>query len=131
MKLGFLVGRVIVGAYCIYGGLHHFTSLGALSGYTQSKGVPLPTLAVAAAGVLLLAGGVSIILGWYPRLGIAALVLFLIVVTPVMHNFWSAAIDQRAAQQGNFLKNMALLGSALMFLVIPEPWPWGLGPRKK
>jgi len=131
MKLGFLAGRVIVGAYYIYGGLHHFTSLNGMSGYTRTKGVPLPTLAVAVAGVLLLVGGVTVILGWYPRLGVAALVLFFIGVTPVMHNFWAVAIDQRAAQQGNFLKNMALLGSALMFLIIPEPWPWGLGPRKK
>jgi uncharacterized membrane protein YphA (DoxX/SURF4 family) len=130
MKLGFLVGRVIAGAFYIYSGIRHFTNLSGMSGYTRSKGVPLPMLAVAGAGVLLIAGGVSLILGWYPRLGVAALALFLLGVTPVMHNFWAIAADQRAAQQGNFLKNMALLGSALMFLAIPEPWPWGLGPKK-
>jgi uncharacterized membrane protein YphA (DoxX/SURF4 family) len=131
MKLGYLLGRVIVGAYYIYAGLHHFTNLSALSGYARMKGVPLPTLAVAASGTLLIAGGVSVILGLYPRLGIAAVALFFIAVTPVMHNFWAAAVDQRAAQMGNFLKNTALLGSALIFLAIPEPWPWGLGPKKK
>jgi hypothetical protein len=28
------------------------------------------------------------------------------------------------AQQVNFLKNLALLGSTLMFLAIPRPWPY-------
>ena len=131
MKIGFLLGRVIVGAYYIYSGLHHFLELVALTGYAKMKGVPYPGLAVAASGALLLIGGITLILGWYPRLGIAALVLFFIGVTPVMHNFWAVASDQRAALQGHFLKNMALLGSALMFLVVREPWPLGMGPHKK
>jgi hypothetical protein len=27
----------------------------------------------------------------------------------------------------NFTKNVALLGSSLMFLAIPQPWPFSLG----
>ena len=27
----------------------------------------------------------------------------------------------------HFLKNLGLLGSALMFLTIPQPWPFSLG----
>lgn len=131
MKIGFLVGRVIAGAYYIYSGLHHFLDIESLTGYSRMKGVPYPGLAVAATGALLLIGGVSLILGWYPRLGIAAIVLFFAGVTPVMHNFWAAASDQRAVQQGNFLKNMALMGSALMLLIVREPWPLGMGPHKK
>jgi putative oxidoreductase len=131
MKIGFLLGRVIVGVFYIYGGLHHFLDIAALTGYAKMKGVPFPGPAVAASGALLLIGGITLILGWYPRLGIAALVLFFIAVTPVMHNFWAAASDQRAAEQVHFLKNAALLGSALMLLIIREPWPLRLGPHRK
>lgn len=30
---------------------------------------------------------------------------------------------QKMNEQINFMKNMALLGSTLMFLAIPRPWP--------
>ena len=68
---------------------------------------------------------------WYrlvPILGVAALVLFLVPVTFVMHAFWTEhSPAARMADMINFTKNMALLGSSLMFLAIPEPWPYSLG----
>jgi uncharacterized membrane protein YphA (DoxX/SURF4 family) len=57
-----------------------------------------------------------------------ALLVFLLPVTFIMHNFWS--IDDEMARMGemiNFMKNWALTGSLLMFLAIPTPWPFSLG----
>jgi hypothetical protein len=34
---------------------------------------------------------------------------------------------QRMGEMVNFNKNLALAGSALMFLAIPQPWPLSLG----
>ena len=34
---------------------------------------------------------------------------------------------QRMNQMVHFQKNLALLGAALMMLMIPRPWPLGLG----
>jgi len=44
-----------------------------------------------------------------------------------MHRFWG--VDQQTAmmQMPNFLKNIALAASAMMFLAIPQPWPLSLG----
>ena len=41
--------------------------------------------------------------------------LFLVVVTPIMHNFW-AVTDPTVAglQQANFMKNISMLGAALL-----------------
>jgi putative oxidoreductase len=84
----------------------------------------MPRLAVAASGVALVAGGASILLGVKPRLGATALIAFLAVVSPAMHNFWRAEDpQQRMNDMINFTKNMALLGSALALLSIEEPWP--------
>jgi putative oxidoreductase len=41
-------------------------------------------------------------------------VLFLIIITPIFHNFWAAAADQVANQRIHFLKNLAILGGMLM-----------------
>jgi putative oxidoreductase len=131
MKIGFLIGRVIVGAYFLYSASHHFLDNAALAAYAASKGVPLARLAVAGTGLLLVIGGISFLLGWQPRVGIAAVVLFFLGVTPMMHNFWAVEAAQKSMQLVNFTKNAALLGSALMFLAIPVPWPVSLGRARK
>jgi hypothetical protein len=57
---------------------------------------------------LLVIGGLSLGLGYNPIIGIAAVGLFLIEMI-------------------NFTKNLALLGSTVMFLAIPQPWPYSIG----
>lgn len=128
MEVLFLIGRIIVGVYYIFNAFNHFGNLNMMSGYAQSKGVPAPKVAVIVTGLLLLIGGVTILLGFYPTIGVAALVIFFVGVTPVMHNFWAIEDQQmRMVEMVNFMKNLALLGSALMFLAIPQPWPFSLG----
>jgi uncharacterized membrane protein YphA (DoxX/SURF4 family) len=129
MLLAYFVGRILVGLYFLYGGFNHFRSLEMMSGYSRSKGIPAPKLAVAASGLLLLVGGFSILLGYKPVVGVTAIVLFLVPVTLTMHRFWEVEDPmQRMGETVNFSKNVALLGSTLMFLAIPEPWPYSLWP---
>lgn len=124
MKAPFLLGRLIFGGFFLYNGIHHFVAHQSISQHAGSKNVPLPRVAVAASGVVLLAGGASILLGIKPKLGAAALIGFLATVSPAMHDFWSAEdARQRMNDTINFTKNMALIGSALALLSIEEPWP--------
>jgi uncharacterized membrane protein YphA (DoxX/SURF4 family) len=51
MDIAFLIGCIIVAIYCIYSGIHHFTSLDMMAGYAGSKGVPAPKIAVAGSGL--------------------------------------------------------------------------------
>lgn len=123
-RWGFLLGRIIVGAYLLWSAFNHFSRLGPMSQYAAAKGVPLPGVAVAVTGVLLLIAGLSFLLGYLPRFGVLALVAFLLPTTFLMHQFWNETQPMaRTAELVNFTKNLALLGSALMFLAIPEPWP--------
>ncbi|GBD06859.1 Inner membrane protein YphA [bacterium HR21] len=128
MNVLVLIGRIIVGVYYLYNALNHLVfAPGRLAEYAASKGVPLPMLAVIVTGLLLLIGGLSILLGVYTRVGVLALVLFFLPVTFWMHDFWNVADEmQRMVQMIQFVKNLALMGSALMFLAIPEPWPYAL-----
>lgn len=127
MKTLHLIGRIIVGVYYVYSGLNHFIMLSNMAAYAGSKGVPLPTLAVIVAGLLLIIAGLSIGFGYKPKIGILALTIFFIPVTLIMHNFWAITDPMaRIVQLTNFTKNFALLGSALIFLAIPEPWPYSV-----
>ena len=130
MAQAFLVGRILVGCYYLEGAFHHFASLGQLAHAAGARGVPAPEAAVFVAGVLLLIAGLSFLTGIYPRVGVAAIVVFLVPVTLIMHSFWAdRAPAQRQADIINFTKNVALLGSSLMFLAVPRPWPYSLERR--
>ena len=95
MAIAFLIGRIIVALYYIKSGVDHFRNLNMMAGYAGSKGVPAPKLAVAGSGLLLLIGGVSLGLAFYPVIGVASVALFMIGVTPIMHNFWAATDPQQ------------------------------------
>jgi uncharacterized membrane protein YphA (DoxX/SURF4 family) len=111
------LGRILLGGYFIYGGFNHFRMLDMMSGYAQSKGVPMPKLLVAFSGVLLFVGGFSVLFNILPSVGLVALVLFLIPVTLSMHPFWK--VQDPAVKMGemvNFMKNIALLGTVFILL---------------
>ena len=126
----FLAGRLLVGGFYLLSAFHHFTDLESLAQATGSLGVPLPAAAVVVAGILLALAGVTLMLGIYPDIGIAALVLFFVPVTVIMHAFWADRDPaMRQLDLANFGKNVALLGSSLMLAVVPRPWPYSLERR--
>jgi putative oxidoreductase len=124
MKAAFLLGRMIFGGFFLYSGIHHFQERKSLAQYAGSKNVPMPDVAVAATGAMLIAGGASILLGVKPKWGTLAAMTFLGGASPLMHDFWKAGDpQQRQNEMINFIKNMALLGAALALMGVEEPWP--------
>jgi len=125
MHVAFAIGRVIVGLYYLFSGVSGLLNVGMMSGFAASKGVPAPAAAVVVSHLLLILAAICILTGWKPALGVGALVVFFLPVTLKMHAFWA---DKDPMMKMNdmihFMKNFALLGSALMFLGIPEPWSW-------
>jgi putative oxidoreductase len=107
-----LVGRVLYSAIFLMT-FGHFSQ--AYIGYAAQAGVPLPGLLVPLSGVIGMAGGLSIALGYHAKLGAWLLVLFLVPVTPMMHNFWAVADPMmRGMQMAMFMKNVSMLGAALL-----------------
>jgi putative oxidoreductase len=98
------------------------------SEYAKARGTPSPKLAVGGAGVILLLGGLSMLLGVYPVVGIILLIIFLLGVSFQMHAYWKVDDAQmKQIDMINFTKNLALVGALLMFLLLPHPWPMSLG----
>jgi putative oxidoreductase len=127
MRAGFMIGRIVLGLYYLLTGIMDLMNYKMLAGYAASKGVPAPEAAVIVAHLLLVLAGLCFLSGWRPALGVAAVVVFMIPVTFAMHAFWAETAPQmKQMQMINFTKNMALLGSALMFLGIPRPWPYSV-----
>jgi uncharacterized membrane protein YphA (DoxX/SURF4 family) len=125
-QVAFLIGRIAVGGMYASAGLANLFDLEGKAAIVASKGVFEPKLLVFLASLLLLVGGISFVLGLRPRFGIAAITVFLIPVTLIMHNFWAFEGMQQIIEIRAFMGNLALLGSTLMFLAIPRAWAFSL-----
>jgi putative oxidoreductase len=128
MITAFLIGRILFGGFWLRSSFLHFKNLNYLSEYAKAKGTPSPKLAVAGTGVILLLGGLSMLFGICPIIGIILLIVFLLGVSFQIHNFWK--VDDAQMKQMdviNFTKNIALVGALLMLTLLHRPWP--LSPR--
>ena len=123
----FIIGRVIFGLYWLQVAYNHFKHSAMLAGYAQSKGVKSSKAAVIGSGVLALLGGLSVILGFYPRVGLTLLALFLLGVSVKMHAFWKEADPQaKQADKIQFHKNTAIFAAILMLFTLALPWVWSI-----
>ena len=113
MKTRNLIGRALFATIFIVAAPGHFKA--ETIAYAKAAGVPLADLAVPASGILSLVAGLMVLLGYHAKLGAAGLVAFLVPVTLTMHKFWGIADPMMAQmQQVMFMKNVALIGGALM-----------------
>ncbi len=74
----------------------------------------MPQVLAAIAVAIELLGGIALIVGFKTRLVALAFAVFLIVITPIFHNFWNAPEAQAMNQQLNFMKNLTILGGMLV-----------------
>lgn len=123
MKAPFLIGRLLFGGFFLYNGINHLKNPQQMAPYAESKGVPAPKIAVAAAGIPLIIGGASLLLGVKPKIGALAIIGFLAGVSPIMHDFWrNGDPNERQNNMINFMKNAAMAGGALALMGVEEPW---------
>jgi len=113
MKYIAFVGRLLFSILFIVASAGHFSP--QTIDAAARHGVPLAALLVPVSGVIALTGGLSVLVGFRTRFGALLLVLFLIPVSLLMHNFWAAA-DPTTYQleQAMFMKNITMVGGALL-----------------
>jgi len=108
-----LAGRQLFSIIFIIASARHFTPEAIES--AAQHGVPVPALLVPLSGVIALVGGLSVLLGFHTRIGAWLLVIFLVPVTLMMHNFWAAPdLVTFQIERAMFLKNLTMLGGALL-----------------
>lgn len=113
MKYLVLIGRILFSMIFILSGFKHFGS--DMIQYGAIQGVPYPNAVVPLSGLICLIGGLAILIGYKARVGAWLIIIFLIPVTIMMHNFWELADSKEIMiQQIMFLKNVSMLGGAFM-----------------
>jgi putative oxidoreductase len=113
MKYTVLIGRILFSIIFIMAVIGHFTHQDI--SYAASAGVPLASIAVPVSGIIATLGGLSIAFGYKAKWGAWLLVIFLIPVTLMMHDFWAVHDKMMAQMQmAMFIKNLSMLGAALL-----------------
>jgi len=128
MALFSLLGRALLTVVFFVSVPSHFGPVDLR--YAVAAGVPFAKLVVPATGLLALIGSISVLLGYRAKLGGWLLVLFLVPVTLVMHQFWSAKDAMMAQlQMGMFIRNVSIIGGALLISQFGAG-PWSLDARR-
>ncbi|MEN8375434.1 MAG: DoxX family protein [Gemmatimonadota bacterium] len=121
------VGRVLFASMFVLAGMNHFVSHAEVTRDARSKGVPAAGVMIALTGLMLLAGGWSVLLGYRVDIGGWILVAFLVPTSFVMHAFWQETDPARMEiERAHFLKNLSMTGAALLLTHFGSG-PYGIG----
>jgi putative oxidoreductase len=123
-----LVGRILLGGIFLLSALGKITGWSTTAGYMASKGMPLVPCFLAAATLVELGGGLSLLTGFQARWGALALAAYLIPTTLIFHNFWAFQGQEQQMQMINFLKNLAIMGG-LFQVAAASPAPVRVAAR--
>lgn len=109
-NVSLLIGRLCMCAIFIITGVWKFLNFDGVSQEMAAKGIPLVPFFLIAAAIIEIIGGFSLFFGYRARLGAAILMLYLIPVTMIFHDFWNAEESRRYMQIIEFLKNLTIIG---------------------
>ncbi len=116
-RYAWTAGRVLLSLIFILSAFGKLADLAGTAAFMRAAGIPAVWLFLPGAIVLELGGGLAILSGYGMRLGVAALIVFLIPTTLIFHAFWQASGIERTGQLINFMKNLAIIGGLL--IVVP------------
>lgn len=111
-----LVARILLSLIFVISGVLKIVAWDATAAMMQAEGMVAVPLFLLGALALELLGGLSVMTGTYARIGAAALIVFLIPVTLVFHDFWVYEGAEQQMQMANFLRNVALVGGLLLVI---------------
>ncbi|MGH7571419.1 MAG: DoxX family protein [Gemmatimonadota bacterium] len=122
----YLIGRILFSLIFLTSGYAHLTQSGAMSQYAASKSVPAPKAATIVSGLMILAGGLSVLLGVYMEFGTWLIVFFLVPTGFLMHDFWKIQDPgQKGIERAQFMKNLSMTGAALVFYWLVQTHGYG------
>ena len=121
---GLLVSRIFLSSIFLFAGVNKVFAFTATQGYMAAQGMKMTALFLVLTILVEIGGGLSVLLGFFPRLGALALFLFLVPVTLVFHRNVSDPV-----QLGHVASNVAVMGG-LMAIVSVGGGMFSVGAKK-
>ena len=112
-----VLGRVMIATIFLLSAVgNKIPNFKNVADYMKSEGVPLPQLMLVGAVVFLIAGSLSIILGFKARIGAGLLFVFLALASYYFHDFWTLTGADRQNQMIQFMKNLSMMGTMVFIM---------------
>jgi putative oxidoreductase len=112
-----LVGRVLIGWLFLSSSWGKLANIAGFEGYLTALKAPAPGIMAWIGASVEFLIGITLILGIGTRYAALLCAVFIICATALAHRYWEYQPAQMAAQQTNFLKNLAVLGGTLLLFV--------------
>ena len=109
-----LAGRILIGGMFVVAGLRHLLIVPALTTLVGARGVPFPGAVLLAGTGLQIVAGLALMLGFFATLASLALILFTIVASGLLLNFWDKQGEERIGLTNAFQSNFAIIGGLLL-----------------
>jgi putative oxidoreductase len=113
-RLATLLGRILISVPFLVFGFMKLSNFHGSAGQLAALRIPLPTAAAVIAIMIEVLGGICLVLGFKTRFWAWIMFLYLIPVTFVAHNFWAYSGSARGVNEGEFVKNLAIMGGLLV-----------------
>jgi putative oxidoreductase len=110
---GILIGRILLVLIFLQSGIGKIMNFQGTAEYMAKFGMPYTNFFLIGAIFIELFGSVTVITGYYARLGAFLLVIFMIPTTLIFHTNLS---DPN--QQIHFMKNVSMFGGLLILLMV-------------
>lgn len=112
-----VAGRVMIAAIFLMSAVgNKIPNFDRVASTMGTVGIPQPQVMLAGAILFLVAGSLSIMLGYKARIGAGLLFVFLVLATYYFHDFWKYQGQRQQEQMVQFLKNLSLMGTMLFLM---------------
>jgi len=125
-----LLGRILVSILFLRSAIGKITGFSIVAAGMAKKGIPFSEVLLVGAIFCEIAGSLALILGWKARWGALLLIIFMIPVTLLYHDFWNLEAAQYRNQLIHFMKNLTIFG-ALVFILGVGSGPLSLEKSKE
>jgi putative oxidoreductase len=112
-----LVSRILLTVLFVMSGFGKLTDYAGTVGYMEHVGAPMPSVAAAVAIAMEFLVGLALLAGVCVRPLALLLMLFVAGTAVLGHPFWSMDGAERALNQVQFLKNLAIMGGLLLLAI--------------
>jgi putative oxidoreductase len=109
-----LAGRILLGGVFVVAGLRHLMIVPVLSVAVAARGVPFPRTVLLAGTAFQIGAGLALVLGFLTSWAALGLILFTIVASVLLVNFWDKEGEERIALTNAFQTNIGLIGGLMI-----------------
>jgi len=113
-----LAARVLMGWIFVEAGWRKLLAMDPFIASLATRRVPYASMMGWIGALVEFVGGIAILLGAWTRCAAVAMIVFVIVATAISHRYWEFTEPAaRRMQQGQFAKNLAIIGGFMLMML--------------